>query len=320
MHGQQFRVVQWATGNIGGRALREVIRHPALELVGVLVYDPAKEGVDAGSLCGEEPTGVVATTDRAAVHALDADCVLYMPRTLDVSDVVALLESGNERRHDARRVLRRRIRARRRRSGARRRRVHARPIVGVRDGEQPRLHHGCASLRTAVAPATRRVDRDRRVREPVAARFAALALRADGLRPSRSRRSTRSGPPYLLGEFQPALGVLAEAAGRPVDAWTCVGEVAAARRATTILAGELAAGSVAAQRTTIVGTSDGAEVVRFRANWYCTDDRRPRVGSPIDRMEGASARRRAARRRSRVSRSRSTTWRRSHRRTPRTGR
>jgi 4-hydroxy-tetrahydrodipicolinate reductase len=30
------RVVQWATGNIGTRARREVIRHPDLELVGVL--------------------------------------------------------------------------------------------------------------------------------------------------------------------------------------------------------------------------------------------------------------------------------------------
>ena len=88
------RVVQWATGNIGGRALREVIRHPALELVGVLVYDPTKEGVDAGLLCGEPPTGVAATTDRAAIHAIAADCVLYMPRALDVDDVVALLESG----------------------------------------------------------------------------------------------------------------------------------------------------------------------------------------------------------------------------------
>ena len=44
-----YRVVQWATGNIGRRALREVIRHPALELAGVLVYDPEKDGVDAGS-------------------------------------------------------------------------------------------------------------------------------------------------------------------------------------------------------------------------------------------------------------------------------
>src|SRR5205085_3157398 len=89
-----YRVVQWATGNIGLRALREVIRHPNLELVGVLVYDPEKEGVDAGVLCGEEPVGVAATTDGAAVHALGADCVLYMPRAIDLDDLVAFLESG----------------------------------------------------------------------------------------------------------------------------------------------------------------------------------------------------------------------------------
>ena len=58
MSARRHRVVQWATGNIGLRSLREVIRHPALELVGVLVYDPAKDGVDAGVLCGEEPVGV----------------------------------------------------------------------------------------------------------------------------------------------------------------------------------------------------------------------------------------------------------------------
>src|SRR4029450_3713174 len=74
-----LRVVQWATGNIGRRALREVIRDPALELVGVLTYNPDKHGVDAGDLCGEPATGVVATTDRAAIRALGADCVLYMP-------------------------------------------------------------------------------------------------------------------------------------------------------------------------------------------------------------------------------------------------
>ena len=43
---------------------------PDLELVGVLVYDQAKEGVDAGKLCDEAPTGVLATTDRDAVLQL----------------------------------------------------------------------------------------------------------------------------------------------------------------------------------------------------------------------------------------------------------
>src|SRR5262249_30779601 len=78
----------------GLRSLREVIRHPGLELVGVLVYDPAKAGVDAGTLCGEAPVGVPATTDPEAVHGLAADCVLYMPRALDLDDVVRFLESG----------------------------------------------------------------------------------------------------------------------------------------------------------------------------------------------------------------------------------
>ena len=90
----RLRVVQWATGNIGLRALREVIRHPDLELAGVLVYDPAKEGVDAGVLCGEKPVGVAATTDGEAIHGVTADCVLYMPQALDLDDVVRFLESG----------------------------------------------------------------------------------------------------------------------------------------------------------------------------------------------------------------------------------
>src|SRR5208282_2387117 len=73
MDSPRYRVIQWATGNTGQRALREVIRHPLLDLAGVLVYDPAKDGADAGELCGEEMTGVFATTDRHAVLKLEAD-------------------------------------------------------------------------------------------------------------------------------------------------------------------------------------------------------------------------------------------------------
>jgi 4-hydroxy-tetrahydrodipicolinate reductase len=80
---------------------------------------------------------------------------------------------------------------------------------------------------------------------------------------------------YLLGEFGPALGGIAEAAGRPVDDWTCHGEVAATRVDTTILAGELAEGTVGAQRNILSGHSQGAEVVRFTATWYCTTELEP---------------------------------------------
>jgi 4-hydroxy-tetrahydrodipicolinate reductase len=80
---------------------------------------------------------------------------------------------------------------------------------------------------------------------------------------------------YLLGEFQPPLALLAEAAGRPCDDWTCAGEVAAARETAVIRAGEVPAGTVAAQRTRIVGAAAGTPVVSFTASWYCTPDVEP---------------------------------------------
>src|SRR5436305_14559081 len=103
----RYRVIQWATGNTGLRALREIVRHPDLDLVGVLVYDEAKAGVDAGKLCDEDDTGVLATIDRDVVLQLGADCCVYMPRATGrgqtraglgeddlVADVVALLDAG----------------------------------------------------------------------------------------------------------------------------------------------------------------------------------------------------------------------------------
>ena len=156
MSSRRYRVVQWATGNIGTRALREVIRHPALDLVGVLVYDPTKDGVDAGDLCGEEPVGVAATTDPGAIVALGADCVLYMPRALDLDDVVALLESGTNVVTTRGEFF----------AGGRRladedrapcaRRVRGGQLVDLRDGKQPRLHHRRAPVRVAVDAAPRR--------------------------------------------------------------------------------------------------------------------------------------------------------------------
>jgi hypothetical protein len=89
-----YRVVQWATGNIGTRSLQGVIEHPDLELVGVYVYSGAKVGRDAGGLCGLPPTRVVATGDIDEVVALQPDCVLYMPQRCNFDEVCRLLESG----------------------------------------------------------------------------------------------------------------------------------------------------------------------------------------------------------------------------------
>jgi 2,4-diaminopentanoate dehydrogenase len=270
----RYRVVQWATGNIGTRALREVIRHPGLDLVGVLVHDPAKDGVDAGLLCGEAATGVVATSDRAAILGLAADCVLYMPRRLDLDDVVALLESGTnvvatlgvlgDGGHRLDPADRGRVVDACARGGAS---VYA-------TGSSPgfitdALPFALLSLQRHVDAIEIEEFADLSRRDSPHLLFQQMGFG----RPVASFDANRSS--HLLGEFGPPLGVLAAAAGRPVDAWTAGGEVAGARRTTAIAAGEIPAGAVAAQRTTIVGRQDGAEVVRFSATWYCTADLEP---------------------------------------------
>ena len=58
------------------------------------VYSDTKVGIDAGELCGIDPTGVAATRDIDEILALDPDCVLYMPRSLDVDEVCRLLARG----------------------------------------------------------------------------------------------------------------------------------------------------------------------------------------------------------------------------------
>jgi hypothetical protein len=274
LSGSRYRVVQWATGNIGTRALREVIRHPSLELVGLLVYDPEKNAVDAGVLCGEAHVGVAATTDRAAIPALDADCVLYMPRAADLDDVVSLLERGTNivttcgEFFDGGRPL----------GDERRARVLD---ACARGGASVYATGSSPGFITDVLPFAL-LSLQRRVESVEIDEFADLSRRDSPHllfeqmgygKPLASYDANRSS--YLLAAFGSSLGVLAAAAGRPVDAWSCTGEVAAARCTTRIAAGELAAGTIAAQRTTIVGQSDGADVVRFTPTWYCTTDLEP---------------------------------------------
>jgi hypothetical protein len=94
-----LRVIQWSTGNVGHFALRCILEHPDLELVGLWVHGAAKAGRDAGELCGLGPTGVRATTDADALLRLDADCVCYTA-TADlrpfeaIEDVCRILAAG----------------------------------------------------------------------------------------------------------------------------------------------------------------------------------------------------------------------------------
>src|SRR5262245_33213274 len=89
-----YRVIQWATGNVGRAAVEGIVAHPDLELIGAWVHSPDKAGRDVGELCGIGPLGVVATGDEDHLLALDADCVLYSPLLPDTAQVIRILESG----------------------------------------------------------------------------------------------------------------------------------------------------------------------------------------------------------------------------------
>jgi 2,4-diaminopentanoate dehydrogenase len=265
---ERIRVVQWATGNIGTRAAQQVLRDPRFELVGVLVFDPAKDGVDVGELCGEAPAGVRATTDKAAVIGLYADCALYMPRAADLDDVVAMLGHGTNvvttcgDFQAGGRALDRKARTRVEEACERgNTSIYA-------TGSSPGFITDALPL--ALLSLQRRVDRIE-IEE-----YANLSGRnsphllfeqmgyARALGKPDPRRAA-----HLLTQFGPPLQELSEAAGRPVDNWSAHGELAAATADIEIAAGPIPAGTVAAQRTVISGTSKGEEVIRFTATWYC---------------------------------------------------
>jgi 4-hydroxy-tetrahydrodipicolinate reductase len=91
-----YRVVQWGTGAVGLHALRFVLDHPELELVGLKCHTDAKAGRDAGEIAGRAASGVTATRDADELIRLDADCVLFMPRDVTQLDPTVPGSPGRE--------------------------------------------------------------------------------------------------------------------------------------------------------------------------------------------------------------------------------
>jgi 4-hydroxy-tetrahydrodipicolinate reductase len=268
-----YRVVQWATGNIGTRSLRSVIEHPALELAGVYVHTPDKAGRDAGDLCGLGPTGVVATDDADEIVALGADCVLYMPRACDLDEVCRLLASGTN-------VV------------TTRGEFHH---PGSMDpAERARVEEACAAGGTSIHSTG---SSPGFISEAVPIVLTSIQRRLDGLTIDEFADLSERDSPGLLFEvmgygrppaafderrlahgrtsFGPSLRLLADALGVPLDDVEATGEVATAARDVTIAAGTIEAGTVAAQRLVVTGVRDGKPLLRFRACWYCTADLEP---------------------------------------------
>ncbi|MGZ4703312.1 MAG: NAD(P)H-dependent amine dehydrogenase family protein [Acidimicrobiales bacterium] len=267
------RVVQWATGNIGSRALRGVIEHPDLTLAGVYVHTAAKAGTDAGELCGLGPTGVLATNDIDEILALGADCVLYMPQGCDFDEVCRLLGSGanvvttrGEFHHPAslEPAVREQVEAACRQGGT--------SIHGT--GSSPGFISEAVPL--VLTSIQRRLDHlhihefaDLSQRDSPTLLFDLMGFGADPGSFDTGRWA------HGAQSFGPSLRQLAEGISMPLDSVEATGEVATAAHTVEIAAGTLEAGTVAAQRMTVTGTRGGRPLLSFSANWYCTTDLDP---------------------------------------------
>jgi 4-hydroxy-tetrahydrodipicolinate reductase len=284
----RYRVAQWATGNTGLRALREVIRHPDYDLVGVLVYDEKKAGVDAGTLCGEAATGILATMDRQAIIDLGADCVIYMPRATGtgisragltqeelIDDVAALLEAGTNIVTTCTDLFAGGVRL----SAEGRARLLAACEKGGTSvwasGSDPGFI--TETLPLALLSVQRRVGKIELMEYGDLSRRPSRHMVMDQMRFGKplgefdpERRKT-----HLFGEYQPPLTVLADIAGLDIDEWTAEGGAAAAKRDTQIVSGLIEAGTAAAQRVIISGWRGGAEVIRFTQYAYVTMETDP---------------------------------------------
>lgn len=265
-----LRIVQWATGTVGSAALRAVIAHPEMELVGVKVYSAAKEGRDAGELCGVPPVGVRAVRDRDSIIALRPDCVLYMPESTDYDDVCALLENGIN--------------------------ISSTRAEFFHPGSMPaeiraRIEQACArgnsSLHTSgSSPGF--------ITEALPAVLLSLSRRLDLLTIDEFANCIDGCSEEMLlgvmgfGEmpeafaarqfyerdevFNHSLRSLAEPLGIAIERFELSSEVALAKVPTKLHTTVIPAGSVAGQRMVTTAFRDGKPVLRFRCNWFVTTD------------------------------------------------
>jgi 4-hydroxy-tetrahydrodipicolinate reductase len=265
-----YRVVQWATGNIGTKSLQGVIGHPQLTLVGLYVTSEAKEGRDAGELAGLEPTGVLATREVADILALKPDCVLYMQQGVDVDVICSLLESGINvvttagMFHHPPSVdpeVRRQVEAACRRGGAS---IHS-------TGSSPGFISEAVTL--VMTSLQRRLDRlhigefaDVSSRNSPELLFDIMGFGKDPSEFDAARWE------FGAGSFGPSLRLLGDAIGMPIDSVTSSGGVAVANRTLEIAAGTLPRGTVAAQKMNVSGWHQGRELLGFSATWFCSSE------------------------------------------------
>ncbi|MCB2076628.1 MAG: dihydrodipicolinate reductase [Novosphingobium sp.] len=270
MSGKPYRVIQFATGNVGSRAMRTIIEHPQMELVGLWVSSEVKVGKDAGELCGLGPVGIKATNSVEELLAIDADCVSYMRQGFDCDEVCAILASGKNISTTLADLNYPQMMD----PG-----VRSRLEEACRQGGTSLYATGSSPGFSTEALAIPLLSMQRRLDLITIDEFADVSSRD-----SREMLFSIMGFGQPMGEFEQhradhlkahfanSMGVVADAMGLSFDEIEAKGEYSAARQDTVIAAGTVPKGTVGAMRTSIIGKHKGKPVMQMRLNWYVTTD------------------------------------------------
>ncbi len=268
--GKRYRVVQWATGNVGSRALRHVIEHPDMDLVGVWVSNPAKVGRDAGELAGVAPTGVKATNSIEDVLALKPDCVLYMPHVNSVDEVCRFLESG---------------------ANVVSTRMEYQNPAALDAGVAARIEAACQKGGTSLHASG---SSPGFITEAMPIVMASIQRRLDSLNIMEfADCSSRNSPEMIFDmmgfgaqpgaasegqlqhkkmSFGPSLQLVATALGMPIERFEVTGAQGIARRDIEIAAGVVPRGTVAATKTTLTGYHKDKPAFQMTTTWFISTD------------------------------------------------
>jgi hypothetical protein len=264
-----YNVIQWATGFVGKEAIKGVLAHPELELVGCWVHSDDKVGRDVGELCDIGPIGVTATNSLDELCALDADAVVYSPVLASTRDVIRLLESGKN---------------------------VVTPVGWIYPADSP----GVAALQAACITGNATLHGTGINPGGITERFPLMLsalcrniehVRAEEFSDIRNyptdmvvreimlfgkdpETASKSPMIEILGHgFMQSIDMVAAELGWTLDAEKrSTHEMAVATRDLDTPVGRIEKGTVAAQRFTWEGTVDGRIVMTVRVNWLMGDD------------------------------------------------
>ena len=270
------RVIQWCTGKIGQISIRHFAANPTFDLVGVYTTSEEKDGVDAGVLAGVGPLGVTATRDKAALVALEAECVNYLPLAVDFDDLDALLRSGKNvvtavgltfpSADDDRTI-----------------RLEAACQAGGSTLHGGGIHPGFAGdlLPLIASRLLSRIDQvvvtevcdfsDHPQGEML---FGAFGFGRD---PQDALEDRSPVMRSIDGAYNESIALLAAGLGRRVDRFESELTIAVCDRPLAVAAGTIPAGTVAGMRHRWEAIVDGRPVIVFVSNWKMGDDLTPDI-------------------------------------------